>query len=265
MAYFLAAVVVAGWPARADVRRQRLFCFGALVITTFAAYTAKVGGDFMGLYRFVLPVVPLAALMLQESLRILNRRLQGYIPLALRVAAAAVLLLAFAAGNAKVAYHGLTIIGADRGIDTPGYLKHYADERIPVGRWFAQHAKPDDLMTVGGAGVIPYYSGIAAYDVFGLVDEHIAHDPSMTVSQRPGHQKWGSDAYMVSRNPTLITHHYRLHATAQDNAAYWNSLGYEWVTATIPGLSDPPLYSFLKRKDRSFGPFPATATPNGVP
>ena len=256
--YLLVPLGLAGFAHRHDPRRFRLFCFGTLVLTVFAAYTAKVGGDFMGLYRFVLPVMPLAALMLAESLRHLGRQLQGYVPSALQVTVAVVLLGAYGVGQVKVSEQGMNLIGADRGIDTPGYLKLYADERIAVGRWFAQHARPDDLMTVGGAGVIPYYSGIKSYDVFGLVDEHIAHEPSMTVSQRPGHQKWGSDAYMLSRKPTLITHIYHLHARAADNVEYWRGQGYEWVTATIPGLTAPPLYSFLKRADRAFGPFPAT-------
>lgn len=260
--YLLVPLGLAGFAPAREVARFRLFCFGTLVLTVFAAYTAKVGGDFMGLYRFVLPVMPIGALMLQESLRTIGQRLQGLVPRALLITAAATLVLAYAVGQAKVSYHGMTMIGADRGIDTPGYLKQYADERIPIGRWFAQFARPDDLMTVGGAGVIPYYAGIPAYDVFGLVDERIAHDPAMTVSQRPGHQKWGSDAYMLSRKPTLITHIYHLHAKANDNADYWRSQGYEWVTATVPGLSDPPHYSFLKRIDRAFGPFPAhAATP----
>jgi len=257
--YFLLPIGLAGFATRKDPKQFRLFCFGTLVLSVFTAYTAKVGGDFMGLYRFVLPVMPLGALMLQQSLRNIGQRLQAYVPKAIQITAAIVLLLSYGAGQAMVSYYGMTVIGADRGIDTPGYLKQYADERIPIGRWFAEFAQPDDLMTVGGAGVIPYYSGIRSYDVFGLVDERIAHDPSMTVSQRPGHQKWGSDAYMLSRKPTLITHLYYLHAKASDNVDYWRNQGYEWVTATIPGLSAPPLYSFLKRADRAFGPFPATA------
>jgi hypothetical protein len=147
-------------------------------------------------------------------------------------------------------------VGADNGIDMPAYLKSYAEERIPVGQWLGAHKQPDDLMTVGGAGVIPYYSEIPAYDIFGLVDATIAHDPHMTVSNRPGHQKWGSDEHMLSRKPTLITHRYCLGgACPVDNG--WAPPGYEWVRATtsFPGQKQS-YYSFLKRRDRAFGPFP---------
>jgi hypothetical protein len=112
-------------------------------------------------------------------------------------------------------------------------------------------------MTVGGAGVIPYYSEIPAYDVFGLVDETIAHDPRMTTSNRPGHEKWGSDEYMLSRKPTLVTHHYCLgpHCGVENGFV---PPGYEWVrAATTSAEGTPSFYSFLKRRDRSFGPFPA--------
>ena len=124
--------------------------------------------------------------------------------------ALAVVAAGFLAGSAHTSQVALTFVGADNGIDMPVYLKTYAEERIPVGQWLGLHRRLDDLMTVGGAGVIPYYSEIPAYDVFGLVDATIAHDPRMTASNRPGHQKWGSDDYMLSRKPTLITHRYCL-------------------------------------------------------
>lgn len=109
-------------------------------------------------------------------------------------------------------------------------------------------------MAVGGAGVIPYYSGIRSYDVYGLVDSVIAHDPGATVGVRPGHQKWG-EGHLLAQRPTLIMFRYCLHAPC-DQEQTFRPAGYEWVRATIPGL-DPPYYSFLKRIDRAFGPFPA--------
>ncbi|HEX7505804.1 MAG TPA: hypothetical protein VF550_03470, partial [Polyangia bacterium] len=76
-------------------------------------------------------------------------------------------------------------------------------------------------------------------------------------SNRPGHQKWGSDEHMLSRKPTLITHRYCIGgACPVDNG--WAPPGYEWVRATtsFPGQKQS-YYSFLKRRDRAFGPFPA--------
>jgi hypothetical protein len=252
---FLVPLAIAGRPARDDLPRRDLFRLTALLWLAFAAYVIKVGGDFMGLYRFILPVIPLGALTLQEAAHRLYIRLRPLAGARALTLAGAVVAAGFIIGSAHVTRIATTHVGADNGIDTPAYLKKYAEDRIAVGRWFGQYAHPDDLMTVGGAGVIPYYSGIPAYDVFGLVDSTIAHDPHMTVSNRPGHQKWGSDAYMLSRSPTLITHRYCLHGPCGDENR-WIPPGYEWVRATVPG-PNPTYYSFLKRRDRAFGPWPA--------
>lgn len=252
-------LLLAGFPPAADRRRRAFFRFTILFCVVFAAYVVKVGGDFMGLYRFVLPAFPLLALAVVESLRTLGARLRPLIGRPAAVAAGLAAAAGYAAGSASVSRWAVEWSGAEGGIDTPAYLKSYVDDRVPVGRWFGRHARPDDFMSVGGAGVIPYYSGIAAFDAFGLVDEHIAHDPKMSVGDRPGHQKWPTDSYVVSRHPTLITHIYHLrerYLPQPEEAAYWAARGYEWVTADIPEIR-PPYYSFLKRMDRAFGPFPA--------
>jgi arabinofuranosyltransferase len=255
--HFLILLALLGRAAKGDQRRRDLRRLAALVWLAYAAYVVKVGGDFMGLYRFILPVVPLGVVVLCES----ARRIAGELRPALGSWVPTLGLLAVAAGflvgSAHTTQQALAYVGADNGIDTPAYLKKYAEERIPVGEWLAQHRRSDDLMTVGGAGVIPYYSEIPAYDVFGLVDATIAHDPHMTASNRPGHQKWGSDEYMLSRRPTLITHHYCLgrHCGVENG---FTPPGYEWVRATTTASDGTSsFYSFLKRRDRAFGPFPA--------
>lgn len=251
IAFFILLAFI-GWSSKEDLRRKDLRRLTLFVWLSFAAYVVNVGGDFMGLYRFILPILPLGALTLQESLSSLWQRLHiqlGSVPLGLGLA---LISIGFLVASSHTTQRAITFIGAENGIDSPAYLKKYAEERIAIGQWFGRHRHPDDLMTVGGAGVIPYYSEIPAYDVFGLVDKTIAHDPHMTISNRPGHQKWGSDQYMLSRNPTLITHYYCLGTVCPvENGPA--QPGFEWVRAEFPG---PRYYSFQKRLDRSIGPFP---------
>src|SRR5207248_2532578 len=123
-------------------------------------YTAKVGGDFMGLYRFILPIFPLGAVVLQEAMRAISQRMRPIVGEPMLVVAGLTLAIGFGLASAKVSTTAAVVAldNSDHGIDAPGYLKKYADDRIPVGRWLGQNARPDDLMTVGGAGVIPYYS-----------------------------------------------------------------------------------------------------------
>ncbi len=254
--YFLILLAILGRAARDDDRRRDVRLLAALVWLAFAVYVVKVGGDFMGLYRFILPVIPLGAVVLAESVRRIYARLSPSLGAWVPAIALVLVGLGFVAGSAHTSRQALTYVGADNGIDTPAYLKQYAEERIPVGQWLGRYKRPDDLMTVGGAGVIPYYSEIPAYDIFGLVDATIAHDPHMTTSNRPGHEKWGSDQYMLSRKPTLITHRYCIGGSCPVNNG-WTPPGYEWVRATTsPPGQKPSYYSFLKRRDRAFGPFP---------
>jgi hypothetical protein len=255
--YFLLLLALLGRPDPKDERRRDLRRLAAIVCLCFAVYVVKVGGDFMGLYRFILPVVPLAAVVLAESTRRVYARLHPHLGAWVPGVALALVGAGFAVSSAHTSHEALTYVGADNGIDMPAYLKHYAEERIPVGQWLGANRQPDDFATFGGAGVIPYYSEISGFDVFGLVDATIAHDPRMTVSNRPGHQKWGSDEYMMSRKPTLITHRYCIGPGCPvDNG--WAPPGFEWVRATTsePGRA-AAYYSFLKRRNRAFGPFPA--------
>ena len=255
--HFLVVLALLGRAAKVDERRRDLRRLAALVWIAYAAYVVKVGGDFMGLYRFVLPVVPLGVVALSESIRRIAAHLRPALGSWVPALGFSMVAAGFLIGSAHTTQEARSYVGADNGIDTPAFLKKYAEERIPVGQWLGRYRQPDDLMTVGGAGVIPYYSEIPAYDVFGLVDAHIAHDPRMTTSNRPGHEKWGSDEYMLSRRPTLITHHYCLGRHCGPENGYAMP-GYEWVraaTTTPDGASS--FYTFLKRRDRGFGPFPA--------
>jgi hypothetical protein len=243
------------------VTRERgarvLVGYGALVVTVFALYVASVAGDFMGLYRFVMPAIPLCALAAAVGMRLMLAPLAARVPVA---AAAAVALLLALHGQHAVAVdrHALSFIGADRGIDTPGYLRWYTEDRAAIGKWFGRYARPDDYAAVGGAGAQVYYSDIRSLDCFGLSDEYVAHRVPAG-SSRPGHQKYAPDSYILSKHPTIITSHnyQRVYGPyVGPDADWWMQRGYHYVTVAVPGLSTP-MYAFLLRNDRSLGPLPA--------
>lgn len=244
-----ALLVVRGGPGR------RL-CLYALTLTApFLLYVASVGGDFMGLHRFLMPIVPIWVLAGSAGILALLSRL----PLAARLSAVAALLGLHGLNTWAVDRHALTFIGADRGIDTPGYLRHYTADRAAIGKWLGQHVQPDDYQVVGGAGAQVYYAGIRALDSFGLSDWYVAHKVP-AVSSRPGHQKFAPLAYVLSRNPTILTYNvYRIedapYAPPAAEAFFWRQRGFHFVSVQVPGLSKP-WYTFLKRLDRRLGPLP---------
>jgi hypothetical protein len=65
---------------------------------------------------------------------------------------------------------------------------------LPAGTWIATDA----------AGLIPYYSGLPAIDMFGLTDAHIAHQALRLPGEGiVGHEKF-DPAYVLERRPGCI-------------------------------------------------------------
>jgi hypothetical protein len=251
-AFLLPALAAIPLLALAAGRRDgpwRLYRYALLVAAVFFAYVVSVGGDFMGLYRFALPVVPLFALAASLGLRALLR-----VRAWMQAIAVSALLALYAWHDVGVDRAALAI-GSDNGIDTPGYLRWYTNDRAAIGRWFGSHAQPDDYAVVGGAGAQVYYSRMRSLDAFGLSDAYIAHRVP-AVSNRPGHEKYAPVEYQLAGRPTIITSNYYnigLAPLVRDDASFWRSRGYHYVSVQIPGLSSP-WYTFLKRMDRRVGP-----------
>ncbi len=277
--FVLPLLWVAGLGRRLEAEAQRRYlAVGAVTYlwtAAFLLYVVSVGGDFMGLYRFVLPIVPLNVLCGALGLWRLATGAPAVTSSSSSPAAAAprlarglglgltALLLVLHAVNAYfVDRHALSFIGADRGIDTPGYLRYYTNDRAAIGKWLGQNVQPDDYQVVGGAGAQVYYAGIRALDSFGLSDAYVAHKVA-PVSTRPGHQKFAPLDYVLAQHPTILTYNvYRIldapYQPSPAEVAMWRGYGFHYVSVQIPGLSKP-WYSFLKRLDRRLGPLPAAA------
>jgi hypothetical protein len=241
--WVLPLVAWAGW------RRARVVSLVALVSAGFLAYVVLVGGDFMGLHRFVMPLFVLVAVGVALGLAELPRR--AALPATL------LLLGLFAWSQVTLSRRSLEP-RADRGIDRPGYLRVYAHDRGLIGKWLAPHVRPDDFAIVGGAGVQPYYARLRAHDVFGLVSEKIAHEVP-PANPRPGHSKWGPASLLLPLRPSFVFSCYALTREPDPvrppwrcpDAATWMAHGYQKVTIHVPGLEESgEYYTFLKRGDR---------------
>lgn len=237
------AVFAAPLVAIGLVKHRRFGGLALAIVAAYLAYTIWVGGDFMGLHRFVMPATVLTLFLASLGVLALPRwALLLYVP--------------FAVSQAFVTRAALVPV-ADHRIDRPGYLARYAHDRALMGEALAPHVRPDDYAILGGAGVLPYYARLRGVDIFGLVSEDIAHNEPPTVP-RPGHQKWGRADRVLKLAPTLLLHCYDLHRdpnryTLCGEAGYFQSRGYEPVTLYIPGLLERGEYfTFLKRKDRAW-------------
>ena len=241
-------------------RTPRFVCAAASAVfaAVYLAYTVSVGGDFMGLHRFILPMFVVAALAVTLGAEWLAARL-GRLA---RGAVAPVLAVALVGGFAVTQWR-LTRASlrwgnfdADRGIDTPIYLMTYTEDRAAIGRAMAGCFRPDDFSIVGGAGAQPYFARMRGIDVFGLVSEAIAHREPR-VRARAGHTKFGSDTVLAAYDPTFVFSCYQIHAgpaqPALPCAGFWLARGFEPVTMHIPGMRlAGEYYTFLAKKTRGF-------------
>jgi arabinofuranosyltransferase len=268
-AVLAAPVILAGlvW-ARPGSRRLYLGSLALALAVVYLAYTVSVGGDFMGLHRFVMPMFVIAAVGCALGLRLLARWLAAWVPgmrrrpvlgAALGAALALAVIAAFAVDQVRLTAAS-TRWGnwtSDHGIDTPAYLRIYTADRAAIGAHMRPCFAPDDFSIVGGAGAQPYEGRMRAIDVFGLVSERIAHEVPPT-NPRAGHNKWGPDSLLLEHEPDFVFSCYSIHSRPDNprfncNPGFWQRHGYERVTLRIPGLRQQgEYYSFWKRKERAF-------------
>ena len=228
-----------------------------LLAVTYLPYTITVGGDFMGLHRFIMPMFVVAAVTVTLGLEWLVQLAPGPARFGAIVGTLVVGGFAFTQYNLTRESLRWGNFGNDRGIDTPAFLIVYTEDRAAIGRAMAPCFAPDDFSIVGGAGAQPYYGRMRGIDVFGLVSEQIAHDEPR-IRPRAGHTKFGSDPLLASYDPTFVFSCYQLHGKPDPQpqlpcAGFWLARGYEEITMKIPGMRQSgDYYTFLAKKARNF-------------
>jgi hypothetical protein len=243
------AVLGIAW-VRPRTPRFALALACGLLAAVYLPYAASVGGDFMGLHRFIMPMFVVGAVTVVLGLeRIPHARF-----------AAPVLVLAFAVTQLSLTRESTRWgnFAADHGvIDTPAFLMVYTADRAEIGKAMEPCFHPDDFSIVGGAGAQPYYGRMRGIDVFGLVSDRIAHEEPR-IRARAGHTKFGSDKLLAEYDPTFVFSCYTIHKTPQPpglpcNVGFWTARGYEQVTMHIPGMKQSgEYYTFLAKKSRNF-------------
>lgn len=261
--YALPIVVLGLVAARPRTPRFALCLSSALLAAVYIPYTISVGGDFMGLHRFIMPMFVIAALGLTLGLEWLVARIPNRTSEKPRNVIGVVLAACVLGGFAYTQVELTTVstkwgnVRADHGIDTPAFLIVYTEDRATIGRAMETCFLPDDFSIVGGAGAQPYFGRMRAIDVFGLVSERIAHEEPR-IRARAGHTKFARDTLLAQYDPTFVFSCYALHATPARptlNCAsgFWSARGYEHVTMHIPGLRQSgSYYTFLAKKSRNF-------------
>jgi hypothetical protein len=144
------------------IRREMIF-FGILVLAYFGGImnTVPIQGDFC---RFLLPVFPLVLAgtavtleMCLEKTRTMKKSLYraGW---AVLVVAAVAFPIKFIPWIYKI---------------TTEYDAGHQKAHVQLGLWLKQSYAPDTRLAAFDCGAIPYYSGFATYDLYGLSNEYV--------------------------------------------------------------------------------------------
>jgi hypothetical protein len=187
-----AAGIVSVFLRSAEERAARRARSLLIVAALFAIYVVAVGGDGLPMFRFALFLLLPLAILAADGVAPLLRFAPGLAPAALFVALSLFPLRNSFAGP----YHAFAVDDRER------VRLHW----VEIGKWLARHTLPDDVVAVGVAGAIPFYGKIAAIDMLGITDAHIARAPAAIGSGIAGHER-GDMSYVLAKEPDFILHY----------------------------------------------------------
>lgn len=217
-------------PASAAIWTSRVF------VPAIVAYVIVVGGDFLDLFRFFVPLFPVlfvtcaaAGLALFERWRVSP---------AARLGLALVVLSSHGARQLALSARSLDVSDPRRldvGIEPLGWTKMAARDWSRTGKWLASVAEPGDSLATTAAGALPFFSGLPNYDLLGLAAPDVARDGAL-LWVRPGHTRIATVEQIERRAPTF------LHVARSEG---WGARGYQGVNVRV--ASDLEVHFFVRR------------------
>jgi hypothetical protein len=192
---FVSPFVLASSPT---VRAVRLF------VPLSVLYVVVVGGDFLDLFRFFVPLLPVLFVSVGAvAVGFLDRY-----PSAPALPAVVGLLMLGAHGARQLALSARSLAVSDvrrleLGIEPLGWTKQATRDWSRTGMWLASVAAPGDTLATSAAGALPFFSGLPNYDLLGLAAPDVARDGS-PLWVRPGHTRFATSAQIERRAPTFL-------------------------------------------------------------
>ncbi|MAF64570.1 MAG: hypothetical protein CMJ84_02770 [Planctomycetes bacterium] len=188
-------------------RREKAAWIPALVVATGTlAYAVWVGGDFMPMGRFLFPAVPFVVLLFAGALRAAGARTA----VALTAVCVTLSLLAAAdAGPVPSSLRSRFHFRADRKVwesevEMWRGMKERAEHWAVQGRALALHTQAGESMIFGALGALGYYSGLEAYDTYGLVTPAVVERGEAIPHSSPGHDMRVAPSFFFPHHPTYL-------------------------------------------------------------
>lgn len=186
--------------------RLRGLSFGDYYIGTlflvYSGYIIYVGGDFLDLWRFIMPLLaPFFLMLFHFSADDFRARLSKF-ELAIAVAA----LLIFAGFNYKAIQRSRSV-SYDYNVDSIGALRNYVTEWSSVAKLLGKIGRPVDTLAITAAGIIPYYTDMYTIDMYGLEAANLSQYGQLKTFNRPGHRMTISLKYLYDNKPHYMVAH----------------------------------------------------------
>lgn len=179
-----------------------------LAIGAFTVYVAWAGGDYMALYRFLVPVLVLASVFWVIAI---DATYHFIVLHHMRLPTCLGMLL-FVLGSSYQP-------SRDSAAGKPSILHSVSNMRRNTEAWVAagkalyrlgeKHPRFRDCsVATTAAGALPFFSRMPTLDQSGLCDRTIAREESDPwLLDRPGHFKQATLEYLTRRRPTLVVWH----------------------------------------------------------
>ena len=188
-----------------SIKSYGLFLCGVLC-SAYIFYIIMVGGDYMAMYRFFVPVLPFIYILLAAGFSSILKSNQS-----LRINSLAVILTIIALFGTILQSTSLEKVLFKKPGITHGQYQGVSTERwhsnrlTLIGKFFNEYKKSsDESLATDAIGAIAFYSNLKVYDFHGLVDPVIAKMEFKDLGKGfPGHEKIDL-LYTLSLQPTYF-------------------------------------------------------------
>jgi arabinofuranosyltransferase len=185
------------------------FYLCSTIILVYTLYIIFVGGDYMAMYRFFVPILPEMYLVIGFIVNFLFCQSESHLKkkaLLLGMILFSVTGTLFQSTPWEMKFFAPPpfLHGSYRGV----LIERWHSARLSViGKFFNDYKKSsNESLATGAIGAVSYYSDMKIYDPLGLVDPYIAHKKlhgKYSGWGLPGHEKEDLQ-YTLSKNPTYI-------------------------------------------------------------
>lgn len=235
-----------------------VFYFTSMILV-FSCYVVYVGGDFMDMFRFLVPVLPFFFFLVQEGFRGMYRYPQPFSNRKQRMSliATEILLVGLAVFVLVSPSKETNKVWHRKDIDSIGMLRETTHLWSKVGLMFREKAKPGETLSTSAAGAIPYYSKLYTIDELGLTLAS-QNDLKVRKTHRPGHSKRVTDVFLLSKRPTYFVGHPKLYDEFKQTRGVWGYFselflrnGYTAVVFTVKISENENKYLYCLRLKKS--------------